>query len=219
MSEPIDFESAFETILEQQVENDDHERSKEIDEFHASDISNCTRRAYLRKYDLLDHSSAYGSFAAGTLYHEFAEEYLPEYFSECKFEIEGEARGDGNTFLGRADMLDPDNNVVIDLKTRAGWYNFDPPTPRHVDQLHVYMRMFGYGRARIVYMSRKDFDLRVYPEDGYVEFDYDRWSEIVERATAIRESVEEYGVAESEDEIPFEKCDNWLCSSESLSFD
>jgi hypothetical protein len=221
--ELLDFEAAIGRALanadQQDAEEWDEPDADDPNVFHASELSRCPRQCYLAKHDLKDYSDAYGVLRSGTLLHEFIEEQMPEVLPECRFEIEGSMEVDGMEFRGRADMIDPPRDALYDHKTRGGWYNFDPPNQRHLDQLYIYMMIFGMSHGRVFYISRKDFEVRPYPEDDTVQFDADRWVEIVDRAREVRDATLDYGVAEEESEIPFDKCGNWLCSSETLDFD
>ncbi|WP_238705391.1 hypothetical protein [Natrinema pallidum] len=216
--EPIDFEARLQTALEDANDDESHvERDAET--FHPSQIAACERQAYLGKLGLKDHTDILGIFQTGTLIHEFIEEYVGPQLADAEFEKPVEYETDGVRFVGHTDCYDAERNAVTDFKSRNGWYNFDPPKDRHLDQVHVYMAATGAEYGQIVYVSKGDMEVRTYPEDGYFAFDPDRFAAIVERAKRVKQAIETDGVAESADEIPLEKCDCFMCGSETLAFD
>ncbi|MFA1612072.1 hypothetical protein [Halobellus rubicundus] len=215
MSEPIDFEGAIADALGAANDADSH---VELDPetFHPSQIARCQRRAYCSKLGLDDQSGLPGVFQTGTLIHEFLEEYLADRLSHAEFEREVTHRERGIMFTGRADCYDPDAGAVYDFKTRNGWYNFDPPTQRHLDQVYVYMAALGVERGQIVYLSKNDLEVRTYPEDGFFEFDAERFGTLVEKANRIQHVIETEGLPTGPEDIPFEPCDCFFCDNESL---
>lgn len=218
----IDFESEVQRALEAAEDNESHvERDPSV--FHPSQLVRCQRRAYCSKLGLDDTTDALGVFQTGTLIHEFLEEQLSDRFADesVVFEEEIEYTDDREiTIKGCADCIDRRNGVVYDFKTRGSWYKFDPPTQRHIDQLLLYMAgLEDIERGQIVYLSKKDMEIRTWPEDGLFEFDETRYGTLIEKAVRIQHRIEQDGIAESPDEIPFEKCDCYFCSQESLRFD
>lgn len=222
-SSPIDFVSEVQTALEAAEDDESHvERNPDV--FHPSQLVRCPRRAYCSKLGLDDQREVLGIFQTGTLIHDFLEQQLGERFADETVAFEHEIdvcdAETGITLTGRADCVDFRQNVVYDFKTRGGWHNFDPPVQRHCDQLHLYMRgLTGVDRARVVYLSKKDFEVRQWPDDSLFAFDQARSDALIEKAARIRDSIEEQGIAESAAEIPFEKCECYFCSQESLQFD
>lgn len=215
---PIDFEARLQTALENANDDESHVERDAVT-FHPSQIAACERQAYLGKLGLKDHTDILGVFQTGTLIHEFIEEYVGPQLTDCEFEKAVELETDGVRFVGHTDCYDPQRNAVVDFKSRNGWYNFDPPKERHLDQIHVYMAATGAEYGQVVYVNKGDLEVRTYPEDGYFEFDTDRFEAIVEKATCVRDAIDEHGTATCESEIPLEKCGCFLCRSETLTFD
>ncbi|MFC6720923.1 hypothetical protein ACFQGT_00045 [Natrialbaceae archaeon GCM10025810] len=217
-AKPIDFDAHLQRALEAANDPESHvERDPET--FHPSQIAACKRQAYLGKLGLKDHTDILGVFQTGTLIHEFIEEYVGAQLAGAEFEKRVELETDGVRFVGHTDCYDPAANACYDFKSRNGWYNFDPPNDRHLDQLHVYMAATGAEYGQVVYVSKGDMEVRTWPENDLFAFDADRFAAIVERATAIRDAIDENGVAESPDEIPFDRCGCFMCRSETLRFD
>jgi CRISPR-associated exonuclease Cas4 len=222
-TEQIDFESEVQTALE--AANDPETRvERDATTFHPSQLVRCERRAYCAKLGLDDTREILGVFRTGTLIHEFLEQQLGEQLTdeaiEFEREIEHEIRGSDLTLTGRADCVDFRSGVVYDFKTRNGWYNFDPPVQRHCDQLHLYMAALPrVDQARVVYLSKGTLEVRQWPEDSLFAFDEERYDTLIEKAERIRDVIKRQGIAASADEIPFEKCECYFCSQESLQFD
>lgn len=214
----IDFEEAVQDALES-AEDDGSHIEEDPAVFHPSQLVRCDRRAYCSKLGIDDQRDILGTFRTGTLIHEFLEDHLalPE---GVVFEEDTERHTNrGITIKGRADVIDREAGVVYDFKTRSGWYKFDPPNQRHCDQLHLYMACLdGVDRARVVYLSKKDMEVRQWPEDSLFSFDAARVDALLARAERIRDVIEADGPAGSADEIPFEKCDCYFCSQETLRF-
>jgi CRISPR-associated exonuclease Cas4 len=68
----------------------------------------------------------------------------------------------------------------------------------------------------VVYVSKKDLEIRTWPEDNYFEFDQERFDHLVEKAKTIRDSAED-GVPSDADDIPFDQCGCWVCDNENLT--
>lgn len=214
----IDFEAAVEQALQDANDPESHvERNPH--NFHPSQIARCERRAYCSKLGLDDQSDILGIFQTGTLIHEFLEDHMADQHPHANFEQEITHSVDGIQFVGRTDCYDPEANAVYDFKTRNGWYNFDPPNDRHLDQMHVYMAALGADYGQVVYLSKADMEVRTYPQDGFFEFDADRFDRLVAKAKRIRGAIEEQGFASSASEIPFETCGCYFCENESLVFE
>lgn len=213
--EPIDFAGELQEAL---VELEDLESHTEYEPsvIHASQIGYCERQAYLAKFGLKDNTDALGTFRIGTMIHEFIEEQLGSRLPHCKFEIPINTAIDGIEFVGRADCYDPISGAVLDVKSRHGWYKFSPPTQRHIDQLLVYMDALDAQCGQVVYVSKKDLEVRTWPEDNYFEFDQERFDHLVEKAKTIRDSAKA-GVPTKADDIPFAPCGCWVCDNETLA--
>jgi len=220
---PIDFDDAVQHALQAAHDPESHVE-RDATTFHPSQIAMCPRQAYLSKLGLKDQTDALGYFQPGTLIHKFLEEQLRSAYPRHHFEYPILHEVANITLLGRADCYDPQRGIVYDVKTRGGWYNFDPPKDRHLDQLHAYMVALDADRAQVVYINKKDLsDVRVWPEwddaidREYVEFDLDRFDDLLQKADDIRAAIERDGIPESPADISFPKCGCYLCEKEALA--
>ena len=212
----LDFEGAVDGALQEANDPESHvERDPSV--FHPSQIARCERRAYCSKLGLDDQSDILGVFQTGTLIHEFLEDYLADQFPHADFEREISLETDGIEFVGRTDCYDPETNAVYDFKTRASWYNFDPPTQRHLDQMYVYMAALDAEYGQVVYLSKGDLEVRTWPEDGFFEFSEERFNELIAKARRIALVLEEQGIADSVEDIPFDRCGCYFCQEEVLN--
>jgi hypothetical protein len=85
------------------------------------------------------------------------------------------------------------------------------------------MRGLDITRGRIVYVSKNDIgDVREWPppdnESPYVDFDRDRYDQLVEKAMRIRDAIWTNGIASTPDEIPFQDYGCYFCHEERLVF-
>lgn len=144
---------------------------------------------------------------------------------------------------GRCDAFDPEEGIVYDFKTtgKTGWGGDDTRYPEgfltdedyhrdYRDQLQVYMACLGVKKAKIIYLHKLDLAVKEYPrgaEDAteVIEFDPERFREIMSEAVRVRNVVaqfvdetdegHEFQLQRIMDEgHPFEKCsqDNcWNC--------
>ena len=175
------------------------------------------RQAYLSKLGFKQHDTeTLGRFKTGTLVHEFFENEIGERNDSLEFETPVSIEDRGIQWVGHVDCIDRENGVIYDFKTRAGWYNFNPPVQRHLDQLYIYMKALDMGKAQVVYVSKKTMEVRTYPEDGVFTFDTARYEELHEKAQKIKTAIVENGIPTNEADIPFEKSDHWLAKKESL---
>lgn len=214
----IDFATEIQTALEADNDPESHvEHDPSV--FHASQMGYCARQSYLSKTGLKDTTDILGVFKTGTLIHEWLETHLSDRLTNVAFEEPVETTHGDITFVGHADAVDYENEVVYDFKTRASWYRFDPPTQRHLDQLYVYMAALGFDEAQVVYLSKKDMEVRTYPKDGTFLFDDDRFRKLVSKAELIRDELAADGVATRESEIPFANCGCYICENETLELD
>lgn len=216
------------TLLHQN--NDNYSTELDPAVFHPSAAGKCKRQIFLSKLGQNWFSSdVQGKFAAGTAIHEWLEERMGEYLgtqdleNEYVFEEGIGFRHDGIKFKGRADFFD--GEVVTDFKTRAGWYHFDLPIQRHIDQVLIYMKALDADAGRILYLRKKDLQLRQYPEEegAAFEFDEQRFNEIVEKLKEVKEAVKERVENREEgdyvrdlDDVPFDNCGEcYPCRKES----
>ena len=203
---PIDFESLVETLAADDEDGSHTEFHPSV--FHPSQVGYHPWLIYVKKLGLDDTSDLAGTFHVGEMIHREIQNELarrPGITPSEQIEVPVEFEDDGLTFLGHADLYDPDARIVYDIKSRANWYNFDPPVDRHVDQLHTYMRGLGVEHGQVIYVSKKDLEVRTWPEGAPFTFDEQRWAEITARCKRVRDAIVDNGFATSEDEIPFEK--------------
>ena len=217
----IDFESVLETRME--LEEDDGSHT-EFDPrvFHPSSVGYDEWLIMVNKLGLSDKSHLRGTFKMGDLIHQYVqdavwnEEVIPQRHDLIEKEVDFDE--DGLTFVGHADVYDPEQNIVYDIKSRGSWYNFEPPVDRHIDQLHCYMRGLDAKYGQVVYISKKDMEVRTWPNGAPFTFDDARWDEIKARCKRVRDAIYDGGIPQSEGEIPFEKPDNYFANSTSLDF-
>jgi len=202
---PIDFESALETEMDAEEEEGSH---TEFDPrvFHPSSVGYTEWLLLVNKLGLSDKSDLKGTFKMGDLIHEYTQMalvgnigYTPQIETPVEFEE------DGLVFTGHADVYEPDTDIVYDIKSRSNWYHFDPPVDRHLDQLHTYMRGLDADYGQVIYISKKDMEVRAWPEGAPFTFDESRWLDIKARCMRVRDALYEHGIPQSESEIPFEK--------------
>jgi len=217
--------------------NDDesHREREDPSVFHPSSLGSCTRQMYLSKLDLKDSSEHLGKMHNGTIIHEWLEDHATEHIADAFGVPEGNVfpevpahydAPNGVSIRGTADLYIPTENVVIDYKTRGGWYSFEPDDAGYITQLSAYARALDVINIGIVYINRKDAkDTRTYPEDHtWALRDDELLGEALSRCEDVKRAIEREGIATSEDEIPFEKCDRndgdpcYFCSSEELDF-
>lgn len=219
----IDFESAIQSTLTRL--NDEHSHT-ELNPytFHPSQLAKCPRQCYNSKLGLLDHTDALGTFHTGTTIHEFMEnEVSPSLDVDTQREVAIETEMNGLTIVGHADLYEPGPNTVYDYKSRASWYRFNPPVQRHLDQIFLYMKALGASQGQIVYLAKSDLEVRTWPPEsaGIDAFGLDsgRVQDLFEKGKHIAATIIDEGYPTSKEDIPFEKCDCWLCEKESLRFD
>ena len=220
---PLDFTVAVQDALEAAHDAESH-IERDATTFHPSQMAKCRRQCYLSKLGLLDQSDALGVFQPGTLIHEFLEEHIKPQHRDHYFEYPVRHDASGLTIAGRTDCYDPERGIVYDIKTRGGWYRFDPPNDRHLDQVHAYIAALGASKAQIVYVSKKDIsEVRPWPawdddaDSEYIDFDESRFSEMLMRAHDVRTAIQRHGMPTEPEDIPFEKCDCYACQNEALA--
>lgn len=208
------------TLLHQN--NDDYSTELDPKVFHPSAAGKCKRQIFLSKLGQNFYSAeTQGKFAVGTAIHEWIEEHLADYLetqehidNDPQFETDVTFEDQGIKIKGRADFYD--GHTVTDFKTRAGWYHFDLPVQRHVDQVLMYMKGLDADGGRLLYLRKKDMDMRTYPSDSgvpFFSFDRERYNEIIHKLQQVRDKVaerienrEEGDYVRSMDDIPFDNC-------------
>lgn len=211
---PINWQKQIDDMVERHRTPGSHEED-DPEVFHASQVGYCKRQIYLKKVgaDSYDKETL-RKFHVGTRIHEeFEEEIQPRI--PAVFEVPTKRRFDeyGVTVIGHADVYTGD--AVEDFKTRGSWYRHNPPVQRHLDQLFMYMLSLKVGKGRIVYVSKKDYEVRTYPESGMLELDEQRvFQELLPKLEEVKEAVKKAPEPEYEEDVPFEKCGCWICDNE-----
>lgn len=222
---PIDFERVIETELDAGRDEGSH-TERDPSTFHPSSVGYSDWMLYVNKLGLKTKpdTELLGTFEMGNLIHEYVQDAIVDHnlldISDAQIEVPVDFSEDGLRFKGHADLFDPDQGIVYDIKSRSSWYHFDTPVDRHVDQLHCYMRGLNAQYGKVIYVSKKDMEVRTFPEDPVpFNFDTERWNdEIKPRCQRIREAVIDSGIATEESEIPFERPDNYFCNNTDLDF-
>lgn len=234
-TQPIQWSELVERQLRAEQDGESH-TEKDANTFHPSALSRCERQCALSKLGLDDHGvNTLWNFYLGTRQHEDLREWFEGSFPAVEFEkglsleVEYDVPDEPVTtmlrFTGHCDVFDPFHDAIYDFKTRKSWKGFDGASNAHKDQITTYMRMAGVERAQLVYVIKsapwdeEEDIIKTWPEDGFYEFDGDRWEEIRERAERIHDGLREFGqehdrLPETVDEVPFEPCGCWLCNSE-----
>lgn len=217
--EPLAWADHLERLLCADHDGDSHtETDPRV--FHPSQLARCKRQATISKCGLETHDAdTLGIFKTGTLIHEWLEAAPtpPGVEHEVSVQTTFEDGDDYVLVTGHADAVDGVHGVVYDFKTRGGWYNFDPPVQRHIDQLQLYMAALGYDAGQVVYVNKKDLGVRTWPDGTASGLDSGRVAALVEKARAIRDALREAGPVESREAVPFEPCGCWLCEQEGES--
>lgn len=219
MAVPIDWQGHIERTLHVQNDPDSH-TEPDATTFHPSQLARCKRQATISKLGLDHHDTrTLGIFKTGSLIHEWLEAEhdgrIPGVHHEHEItSVYDQLDGDDITVVGRCDVYDEYNGVVYDFKTRGGWYNFDPPVDRHLDQLTLYMDALDADYGQVVYVNKKDLEVRTWPDDDTFEFDPERRNDLIVQAVEIRDAIQDAVMIGSRDEVPFEPCGCWLCSQE-----
>lgn len=216
---PIDFESVVDSAIEFEDDTDEGSHT-EFDPkvFHPSSIGYDEWLILVKKLGLEDMSDLQGIFHTGTMIHEFVQRELYRRNKGIAIEEQVEFEEDGLVFVGHADVYDATADIVYDIKSKGGWYNHDPPVDRHLDQLHAYMRGLDARYGQVIYVSKKDLEVRPWPEHTPFEFDEERWDDVTERCANVRDALYTEGIPQSEAEIPFKKPDNFFANNADLDF-
>lgn len=211
--------------------------------FHPSQLTYCKRQCYLSKLSIKENKpKTLRIFEMGNIIHEYLQDHLSENDDEGRFSIEKPLTvtipsHNDITLTGHCDVFDNALNIVYDFKTRNGWYKFDPPNERHMIQIELYQYMLWrtlldegkidkdtdiYGQ--VVYVNKADLEMRQVPEDTLTVFNpsnQEYVKDILEyKANTIGRTIEKRGLPTCKDEIPFSKCDCWVCNNEgNLTFD
>lgn len=210
--DPINWREYVERQLHAQNDDGSHvEEDPEV--FHPSQLANCKRQATISKLGLEDHDAeTLGTFYTGTMIHEWLEECLSYPGVEHETGISKEYDS-GVKVVGRADAHDTHEDVVYDFKSRASWYKFDPPSERHLNQLTLYMDALGAEAGQVVYISKKNLEVRTWPENDTFAFNERRLDDLLAKARDLRDAVESTDI-ETVADVPFERCGCFVCGLE-----
>ncbi|MDH5021752.1 PD-(D/E)XK nuclease family protein [Halobacterium rubrum] len=203
--------------------------------FHPSQLGKCKRQAYLSKTGL--SSVPTGKVLPGVLIHAVLEAYVREKFETSPRDIRAENLvqadlGGGIQLVGTTDFYDADLGLVADFKTRGddyfnGFHFYNGADQHQMDQVWLYLHATGADHAQVASVSKTDLSFqKVWPAhvpeipSDYLKASPRRVSWLVEnRAKPIRDEIDAHGVAAEPSEIPFEKCDCWMCDYERLTFE
>lgn len=215
----ISLEKAIQDIVQAEA-SDIYERDPST--FFCSQIGFCPRQLYVQKLGLND-ADLDGKYTTASIIQSFLIDELTDEFPQLDAGVSVSYQVDGLRFVGRCTLVDRAANVAYMLKVRNGWYQFNPPVDRHLDQLHAYLKGLGIGCGVILYVSKNDVaDCRRWPptdaEQKTVEFDDERFDKIAEKADRIRSEIWHNGIASNKQEIPFDPCGCYFCNSEELRF-
>lgn len=221
------------TVMDVDGHTEGSHRELDPSVFHPSQVGYDEWLLMVKKLGL-DASSAWNYFLGGDMIHTYIENILLGGNGKLPASVDGtqidldaapfqaergiEHTRNGLTFVGHADCYDSQRDVVYDFKSRGSWYNFDPPVDRHLDQLTIYMDALDADFGQVVYISKKDYEVRTWPEDGPFEFDPERMGRCIARAQRVRDAILDNGFPTSADEIPFERPDTYFASEVDLDF-
>lgn len=207
-------------ILTSRANADSRFADTSFETFSASQLAFCPRQTYLAHLSLRSNAGWRGQFKSRRLIQEYLKHALDE---NTSLTVEPQIScSQGNVrLLGRPTCYDPSASVVYHLKPRNGWYKFNPPVRRHVDQIQLYMHGLDADAGQLLYVSMADVtDMQVWPadftSDDYVQPDPGRVGRLFETAEVIRAEIVENGIACETDEIPFAQCGCYLCETEDL---
>lgn len=223
----IDWASEFQDSLDE----DNSVQEVNPNTMRASSVGYCPRQMFLGKMGLKEFNDyVQGMMIKGTAIHSVFEDNMRHRFDDAEFEenvlIETPENFD---ITGRFDAFD--GEAVMDLKTQNGGMENVAQSPRdkHIDQLHVYMKGKGVEKGELLYLDAREFlnYKNVVTVSHKIEFDDDRWAEILSRISKVLKEVRKYDLGQKEEskfsldaeDIPFEKCGCYFCKNESLNLD
>lgn len=202
-------------VLEQSTEP----RRPEFETFWMSQLGYCTRQLYLSHLGLTDTSDGRGRLNASRLIQDHLEQQVADNCPHVDVAPKVRHAVDDLCFVGQPTAYDPSSETVYHIKPRNGWYKYHPPNERHLDQIQAYIQALDADRGRLIYVSMADFtDTRTWPPepDEFVDRDDQRFERVVDRAQTVVDEIVANGIAQVPSEIPFYKCDCFLCEKESL---
>lgn len=215
----IDFQARIHDRLAAENDAESH-IERDTYTFHPSYLARCKRTGIKNKFGLETHDpSTLWNFKLGHWIHEYAET-LDVSDVEQEYPCYRVLDDEGLILKGTTDVYEPAENAVYDFKSRASWYNFDPPSDAHLNQLTLYMAMTGARKAQVVYILKKgpyDPDepfIKTWPADGFAEYDPTRYQELIDKALHMRQVLEQEGIPETLADVPFEPCQCFICRGE-----
>lgn len=226
MTNEIDFSEVIGKALRKDEENhEEHDEDTDDGRFHASSLGYCKRSILLSKQGVkVKDQEDLGRLMTGSLIHEFMENEASEFIPDDAQPEEPmpEIEQGGVTLVGTADVVDHENEVIYDFKTRANWYQFDRPIQRHIDQLQVYMEAFGFDKAKVVYISKSDMEVKTFPEEEgeFIDRDRSRFFELLAKVMDVYSYLQENGGVRSIEKVNelYKPCDNFWCGDEDVDF-
>lgn len=216
-TEPINFkEEIGQALLDGEYVGSHREPDNSV--FRASSTGYCKRQILFNKMSVKAPGvDGLGRFKIGDWIHEWVQsEVLPKHMTKHENEVTYEQ--DGITLKGHYDAFDGD--VVYDFKSRSSWYRFsgDVPIQRHLDQLNTYMGALGIDYGMMVYISKKDLSVDLFPDyfgeadehssphKHLVKYSQERMDHVIQKCKEVKEYLDEHGYPRTEDEIPYDKC-------------
>jgi len=181
--------------------------------------------AYVKQMDMTRvDDELLGTFHTGTMIHDFFENHVTAGLDNVVTERRVESTFGDLSFVGHFDAYDYANDVVYDFKSRSGWYRFDPPVDRHVNQLQMYMDALNAEYGKIVYVSKKDLEVREWPttdafgdevedavvNNSVVKRDHNTFLRIAQACAEVAAAVRDAPSDPTAEDIPFERGDGYI---------
>lgn len=184
--------------------------------FRGSAIGLCLRQLYISKCGLNSFpDTALGSMKVGTIIHEWLQKNLeitePE--KEIRYTYQLENKPEIN-FSGHIDGIH--NNIPVEFKTtRSLKYIKNHPSEFHIAQLTSYLHGLKEKIGKLIYIYKGDLST----VEHMVEYDNEYFKELMAKCYVVAEKIDEVGIASSIEEVPFKKCECFICRLEKTNFD
>lgn len=225
----IDWADRLEQTLRRNNDPDSHVE-QDTTTFHPSQISKCERQCVISKFGLEEFGvNTLWNFQLGNMVHEFMQQQVGgdvphldyEYPVRSTHQTGSFSDIDEVTFTGHCDVYDRKENVIYDFKSTADLrWQYDLYDEMHRNQITVYMDALDAQYGQIVYLLKSGpMDdsipiVKTWPTDVEVyEYDPGVMEALVDKADTIAETLELVGIPETVDEVPFDRCDCWLCEA------
>lgn len=220
--------------------NDEH-RELQPSVFHPSYFGKCRRQMLIAKLGLTQPGDeASGIFTTGNAVHEMARKYTEMYRVDHEVPVRGsiedprDINGYTYTIRGHADLIDWQDEIVYDFKSRNGYYRFDQDNPKtsYAVQLSIYRDILqeqhgGDWEARLLMINKKNaLDVREV-QNVTDKINSETIKKTMRRAEDVRDATEALVYREDQGEplelnherlssqgLPFEKCGCFICGQE-----